>query len=465
MSTRTNTSARVDLSKLSHRLSKNGQVNSPGARFFIIISVTAAYDLGATADHLQKMYEDEAKSQKSIFREEGDREIVVDDGNWVQYLGNTSAYAAFVTFFADRIQKNGVAATLEEYLFSKEANTSEKVMLVRLISGAVHPFIQLGYALEFGNEAMVAPALAQTAVHTPTGPQIYDFHWGSSGSAASDNQLSIFQLIEEVYAAPELKPGPYEPDALHSARLKGILGKEEVVKKVRELCARFALPTSSESDNVNFDAQVDSTIHDLVLAATLLTFAVSKPNRPPRLDFFLMHLVTSSLFLTPIKGALRREEDKLNLLRAFVPTLVLHVLSRGRPRIDVGVLEGYTGVPRPPVPGDKVRKLGREVIGSPEEDGDYNPWHAMHADVLYHPDTHHVKTFRTLFLANGEYGGRDPVELPAGFRITPSPGSSTKGGVSVDGTVYTRAAGVLMNYMGWVTHGQDPREDWDRRKV
>jgi hypothetical protein len=53
-------------------------------------SLLAAYDLGATADHLQKMYEDEAKSQKSIFREEGDREIVVDDGNWVQYLGNTS---------------------------------------------------------------------------------------------------------------------------------------------------------------------------------------------------------------------------------------------------------------------------------------------------------------------------------------------------------------------------------------
>ncbi|KAI0766421.1 hypothetical protein BD413DRAFT_570764 [Trametes elegans] len=40
--------------------------------------------------------------------------------------------------------------------------------------GAVHPLIQTGYAVEFGSDAMVAQALAQTAVHDAFRPELFD---------------------------------------------------------------------------------------------------------------------------------------------------------------------------------------------------------------------------------------------------------------------------------------------------
>lgn len=54
----------------------------------IIISILAAYDLGAPAGLLAKIYESEGRIQRPIYLDEKDRHIVVDNKNWVQYLGN-----------------------------------------------------------------------------------------------------------------------------------------------------------------------------------------------------------------------------------------------------------------------------------------------------------------------------------------------------------------------------------------
>jgi hypothetical protein len=48
----------------------------------------AVYDLGASAGLLQKIYEDEAISQRPIILEPEDESIVVSKDNWVQYLEN-----------------------------------------------------------------------------------------------------------------------------------------------------------------------------------------------------------------------------------------------------------------------------------------------------------------------------------------------------------------------------------------
>jgi len=48
----------------------------------------AAYDLGAPTGLLQKIYDDEEKSQRPIYAEEQDREIVVTKENWTKHLGD-----------------------------------------------------------------------------------------------------------------------------------------------------------------------------------------------------------------------------------------------------------------------------------------------------------------------------------------------------------------------------------------
>jgi len=113
----------------------------------------AAYDLGATAPHLKKIYEDEAQTQRPIVLEEKDSSIKVNDDNWVQYLGNQkcvpasahepltdcsplhSAYAAFVDFFSVKVKELGVSKTLERYVYDEAVNEKGKDMLIRLMSG------------------------------------------------------------------------------------------------------------------------------------------------------------------------------------------------------------------------------------------------------------------------------------------------------------------------------------------
>ena len=46
------------------------------------------YDLGASGGTLQKIYEDEAPSQRPIILDPKDESIVVSEENWIQYLGN-----------------------------------------------------------------------------------------------------------------------------------------------------------------------------------------------------------------------------------------------------------------------------------------------------------------------------------------------------------------------------------------
>lgn len=114
----------------------------------------AAYDLGATASHLKKIYDVEAAIQRPIFVEEKDASISVNDDNWVQYLGNQrcagvsfvraislrsrydSAYGSFFKFFSGKVADLGAGPALEKFVFDAAANAPGKVMLIRVMSGA-----------------------------------------------------------------------------------------------------------------------------------------------------------------------------------------------------------------------------------------------------------------------------------------------------------------------------------------
>jgi hypothetical protein len=73
-------------------------------------------------------------------------------------------YDAYLTFFTDTLRQKGTAATLEEYVFSQQANfdpardaegKSQPEMLNRFINGLLHPLIHTGYGVEFGLPGMV----------------------------------------------------------------------------------------------------------------------------------------------------------------------------------------------------------------------------------------------------------------------------------------------------------------------
>jgi hypothetical protein len=68
-----------------------------------------------------------------------------------------------LAFFSERlVKRDGLKDSLETFIFSNEANWGDKSsdkhpeMVSRLLAGLLHPFIFLGYGVEFGLLGMVA---------------------------------------------------------------------------------------------------------------------------------------------------------------------------------------------------------------------------------------------------------------------------------------------------------------------
>ncbi|KAK7033555.1 hypothetical protein VNI00_012779 [Paramarasmius palmivorus] len=471
------------MSAISHRLLRSGVLNlprpSPGCKpiteslllkdaqahhcFFraaglhnhLSHHILAAYDLGATSSLLQKIYDDEASDQRPIILEDQDKNMKVNTKSWKQYVGNQNAYNGFFHFFQERIEATGVSETLGEYIFSPAANEPGLNMLVRLMSGAAHPFIQIGYGLEFGNDFLVATGLAQTAVTNPLTTTIFNYKPAlTQTNGTSNGTKSILELLREVYDSPKLKPVPYDSNALISARIKDALrdgGAEEVQRISSQL---------QVDENVT-EAEVNEKIEEYIWTAVLLLFATGKEGHKPRLDFFLMHIVTSSLFLKSYVSVLQNPLHKAQLLRAYLPVIILLTLSRGRPKINAELIMKASDKVRPPLhPPEKLYQNDKTSIGNPIQDEDYNPWPALIEASLYAPDSHVLKTMRTLVYAAREYGDTQPGQVAGAYRSGRDE-ETHPGMAKVDGSLFVRAAGVLMDYMGWTTHGQ-VAGNWDR---
>lgn len=309
-----------------------------------------------------------------------------------------------------------------------------------------------------------AIGLAQTAIHRPLPESLFDIKFTESPVWNAEEPVhrqpskgvSLIEIIRQVYESPILKPvTPYDPNALINVRQKDALkdGREEEIKRI---CSQYCI------DESRGEKEFEEKIEELIWVSTLLLFGTGKEGRKPRLDFFLMHIVTSSFFFNAYFRILTNPAHRAALLRAYLPTIPLLMISRGRPIIKPNLLMSYTAVPRPPILGSQMYKLDKSAIGDPGEDEDYNPWPAMSESVIYAPDSHVLKTMRTLIFAAQKYGDVPPGGAIGAFQANSKAKVETLAGTSkMDGSIFVRAAGMLMDSLGWVNHGQSAK-GWDR---
>lgn len=249
-----------------------------------------------------------------------------------------------------------------------------------------------------------------------------------------------------------------------------------------------AFSDSSDSSAALSESESKDMLEQLAFFATLLFAGTSKPNRKPRLDFFLMHVLTSSLFVEPLMGVLKEGRSRRMLLAAYFPVAVAYMLMRGRPRVGCEVIMGYEACP---VPMSRRSNSNEKVNGAPEaQEGaklpgalgnpmkrEYiNAWAGMLPHVLPAKDSHTLKAWRSLYVYAQRFGnvppggvigafcaksgGESQAEVDKGLEET-LPGAS-----KLDGSVFVRAAGVLVDTMGWVgpedIGGGDEEGSWDR---
>lgn len=426
----------------------------------------AVYDLGGRPSILQNIEKRRQTMQRPILLDPSDKDIILTDENWTQYLDNPNAYYGFVKFFSTSIRNHGVAATLEQYIFSDRARDEGK-MIIRTVSGALHPLIQIGYGIEFGHDQLVATGLAMGAVTKPFPAVLFHYDNPPAGDVVTNDSRprnrqpsrgpSLLALLKDIYDSSQLAPVmPYDREKTIYDNLRDFMASDRP-QETRHIISRYFVDYSSG------EVEYETKVEECIWTAVLLTFATGKEGRKPRIDFYLMHLVTSSIFFPSIFKVLRRPEDKANLLRGFVVNMALLTILRGRPLIKPELLMSYSETPRPPV---RVSTTPDPTcLGDPANDADYHPWPDIIAAALPFPDAHLPKTLRTLVYAAQQYGDAAPGNAIGAFvagRPSDQLVETHTGTAQMDGTIFVRAAGMMMDYMGWATYGQKPRTDWDR---
>jgi hypothetical protein len=112
--------------------------------------------MGANPELLNAAYETHKGFQRKTFLSPGQ----ITSENFADHLGDEDYFQAYLKYFSDELLANGNFKTLENYLYSKKANSKEQerplAMFSRFLGGLLHPAIHTGYGLEFGLPGMVA---------------------------------------------------------------------------------------------------------------------------------------------------------------------------------------------------------------------------------------------------------------------------------------------------------------------
>ncbi|KAG8680677.1 hypothetical protein FRC09_018053 [Ceratobasidium sp. 395] len=371
-------------------------------------------------------------------------------------------------FFNDEIQKHGLASTFEKFVFSHDANwgQGEPRMLDRFLAGLLHPMIHFGHAAEFGVPGMAVEGLAECAVHKVVYQKLFDESFfdqdGSNASgylallisALSFNSTTIkpkahthaFTILARVLADSRLEAGQacqFES----SSKFKDTMdNKGDIIREYAQLW------TVEEDEKI-----IQERVEELQwFVATAFGLGGWKKDKKFKADFFLVHLVTSDLFLPSILSLIK-PANQVMLMRAYFASCLGYFVSRGRPAIDVKGFFEHTSVdPKPPTETPDV-ELPAEAKN--------NPWYTMLTHTIPHKDEHHIKAERALAHGAALYGAR-----PKGwFKDT-----ELKGAEHMDGTLFVRTGGLLMGAMNWeflvgsgekkTTRGEDDDVEagWDR---
>ena len=187
-------------------------------------------------------------------------------------LGKEKHYASFLAFFQQEIDAKGVGAVLNEYVFAGDEKAES--MLLRLfgglfcprrpviyqrtnvcfIIGLIHPFIHFGFGIEFNQPAIVAQALAQTAVHKEGfGRNFFLPAEQLAGGIGNRGSKSLLQLLNEIRADAKLKESVKYTDPSNIA--------DGVLTRAPQEMLKYASQYTVSAD------QVDERLVDLINTA------------------------------------------------------------------------------------------------------------------------------------------------------------------------------------------------------
>ncbi|KAI8377875.1 uncharacterized protein BYT42DRAFT_546496 [Radiomyces spectabilis] len=380
----------------------------------------AAYSLGATPERLQEIYDSHASFQRHLTPPQGES---LTRENYQSALGKADEYVRFLRLFTEEIQSHGVVDTVRRWVWSGD-------MLARTVGGAFHPIIHIGYGLEFDLAGQVAEGLALAAVTNSTfSPIIPGYEsvktksflipkqaasvaatasssamdmvshlttqmstqlgFGSKSSGSESEKTASLQDHIESNSIMKIVRAMQQDSAFDgvvnfddSNKLGNVLADEKCVSKLKEYLAQWKVEENAKD--------VQTKYKDLYTAAVIIYGASGMREGKVKLDFFLMHGVTSSSFIQHVLPYVTPSEGAA-LLRAEAAALLGLYVARGRPSLQIDLLLNYK---------------------SPNCSTDsHNPWLTVIDKSLDCKEEHVIKTVRACALGQIRWGDCEDDDL------------------------------------------------------
>ncbi|KAH0834191.1 hypothetical protein J3R83DRAFT_11503 [Lanmaoa asiatica] len=419
----------------------------------------AIYALGGSAAIIRDYYERDGDIQRTAF----ESPEPITEENFTDHLGDENFYQGYVSFFSKQISEKGAASTLEEFVFSEKYNfqkgrnaNAQPEMSVRLFEGLVHPLIHVGYGVEFGLKGMLAEGLALAVAHDVRVPGSLPPSLFAPSSTDSMRHIAT-RLSSLTLDAPAATSTPIvsETGGVHAFDIVARMLKDDrlnikpstdPINQIVEMLIKYS-PTVREhaeqwTVDLNQPGEVERKMEELVWLSSLVYGVGGLTPNGHQCDFFLMHMVTSSLFL-PSLIAYLSPRSQVILLRGYLFTVLRWWVIRGRPVLNIKSFMTTTSV-EPSVPTSPTLKIPLTTETTPTP----NPFLPILQSAITHPNDHLVKIQRTFAHFDTLYGTR-----PAGY----FKGTELEDADLLDGSLFLRAALSTADYVGWVREGKEPQ--------
>ncbi|KIO26253.1 hypothetical protein M407DRAFT_24469 [Tulasnella calospora MUT 4182] len=450
--------------------------NDQGFHNHLAHHLFAAYAMGCSHDVLSAAYHLHADYQRPAFQSPGE----ITENNWTEYLGNKDYYNAYMHFYGSQINAHGPGKTLEKYVFSQEANltaegTQGPQMLDRFMSGLLHPMIHTGHWAEFHVPGMLAEGLAMASTTSPDfldlfPPDFFDYETQQSGSVQSLLNEAVTRIRRLSLNNPHsssrspFTSGAHSLDILHRMLQDPTLAAGKTCQPDSDRKFRDTMNSSGEKIReyakmwqVESEREVPEKLEEIAWLATLVYgLGGWRKGKAFRSDFFLLHLVTSSIFIPSLITHLSFPSQSA-LLRAQLSVILGWWVSRGRPSIP---LEDYYSLEFDPssfIPKALQVHPDKSAIGVGKNikttNLPSNMWFAIIESTLNHPEEHLLKNQRSLAHFDHLYG-----KTPQGYFEGKT---DLEGAEMLDGTLFWRVALHTQKALGWVREGE-PQGSFDR---
>ncbi|KAK3291285.1 uncharacterized protein B0H64DRAFT_45562 [Chaetomium fimeti] len=263
-------------------------------------AVLSTLAMGGGPQELRRAYDDGEDIQRPM--PPVDPQAVKEMSNPAKFrerMQTLDEYPNFLTFFKNEIAANNGnwQDVVKTHCFARTELAD--LMLAQLFEGLYHPIIHMGFGVEFELAPLVAEGLAQAASHDPMYIDVFFQKAEQLAASGTIPPAPLAALYREARTTDAIRTAARLPDGPWKVR-DGVLGR--AMEPVVQLAARFQVPATEPA--------IERATAEMISCAAWACAAAHQPGKQRKIDFFMMHAVTSSIFVSVLnrQGWLRLED-------------------------------------------------------------------------------------------------------------------------------------------------------------